>query len=186
MKIIAGLGNPDDKYKFTRHNIGFMALDFLAYKWNFEFKFESKFNAQVAKISHNGESLVMVKPMTYMNLSGKAIQAVMSFYKVEKEDLLVIYDDIDMSLGQMRFRAKGSDGGHNGIKSIINSLGNNNEFDRLKLGIGPQPNMPSESFVLQNFTQEQLVDVKEVLKKTEGAIDCYLEKGLNAAQNFFN
>ena len=186
MKIIVGLGNPDDKYKFTRHNAGFMVLDFFAYKWGVEFKSESKFNAQIAKINRNGESIILLKPMTYMNLSGKAVQAVMNFYKVEKEDLLVVFDDIDLPLGELRFRSKGSDGGHNGIKSIISSLGNNNEFDRLKVGIGPQPNMPSEAFVLQNFTPEQLTQVKEVLKKSQSAIECYLEQGLIAAQNGFN
>lgn len=186
MKLIAGLGNPDDKYKFTRHNAGFMVLDYLSYKWGFDFKFESKFNAQVSKINHNGEAIVMVKPMTYMNLSGNAIQPLMIFYKIAPEDILVIYDDIDMNIGQMRFRAKGSAGGHNGIKSIINVLGGNNKFDRLKIGIGPQPPIPSEAFVLQNFTQEQLAELKEVLKKSESAVECYLEKGLQAAQNGFN
>lgn len=186
MKLIAGLGNPDDKYKFTRHNAGFMALDYLAYKYDFAFKFESKFNAQVAKINHEGESVLMVKPMTYMNLSGNAIQPLMNFYKIEPKDILVVYDDIDMPLGGMRFRAKGSAGGHNGIKSIINVLGGNNTFDRLKIGIGPQPPIPAEAFVLQNFSQEQLGEIKEVLKKSEEAINCWLKDGLQRAQNLFN
>lgn len=186
MKLIAGLGNPDDKYKFTRHNAGFMALDYLSYKWGFDFKFESKFNAQVAKTNHDGESIVLIKPMTYMNLSGNAIQPVMNFYKIAPEDILIVYDDIDMPLCGMRFRAKGSAGGHNGIKSIINVLGGNNTFDRLKIGIGPQPPIPAEAFVLQNFTQEQLVELKEVLIKSEGAIMCWLKDGLQKAQNMFN
>lgn len=186
MKLIAGLGNPDDKYKFTRHNIGFMVIDYLAVQWGFDFKFESKFNAQVAKINHNGESLVMVKPFTYMNLSGNAIQPVMNFYKIPPQDILIVYDDIDLHLEQMRFRAKGSAGGHNGIKSIINSLGGNQNFDRLKIGIGPQPPIPSEAFVLQNFTPEQLKEVKEVLKTSKEAIECWMENGLQAAQNKFN
>lgn len=186
MKLIAGLGNPDDKYKFTRHNIGFMVINYLAVQWGFDFKFESKFNAQVAKINHNGESLVMVKPFTYMNLSGNAIQPVMNFYKIPPQDILIVYDDIDLHLEQMRFRAKGSAGGHNGIKSIINSLGGNQNFDRLKIGIGPQPPIPSEAFVLQNFTPEQLKEVKEVLKTSKEAIECWMENGLQAAQNKFN
>ena len=186
MKLIAGLGNPDDRYKFTRHNAGFMVLDYLSYQWGFDFKFESKFNAQIAKINHNGEPVILVKPYTYMNLSGNAIQPVMQFYKIPKENLLVIYDDIDIHLGQMRFRAKGSAGGHNGIKSIINVLGSDNKFDRLKIGIGPQPPIPSEAFVLQNFSDEQLEILKDTLKKIRIAIEEYLAAGLQSAQNKFN
>ena len=186
MKLIAGLGNPDDKYKFTRHNAGFMVLDYLKYRWDFDYKFESKFNAEMSKINRNGETLIMLKPFTYMNLSGQSIIAVMNFYKIPKEDILIIYDDIAMPVGKMRFRAKGSDGGHNGIKSIIKVLGGDNNFDRLKIGIGPQPNLPSEVYVLQNFTQEQLEDLKEVLKTAQSAVETYLEQGLQSAQTRFN
>ena len=186
MKLITGLGNPGDKYKFTRHNAGFMVLDYLSYQWNFDFIFESKFNGEIAKINHNGESLILLKPHTFMNLSGQSLISVMNFYKIQKEDILVIYDDIAMPVGKMRFRSKGSDGGHNGIKSIINVLGGNNSFDRLKIGIGPQPPLPSEVYVLQNFTQEQLSEIKDVLKNAKDAVEVYLEQGLNAAQTKFN
>ena len=186
MKLIVGLGNPGDKYKFTRHNAGFMALDYLSYQWNFDFKFESKFNGEIAKINKDGESILLLKPHTFMNLSGQSLIAVMNFYKIQREDILVIYDDLAMPIGKMRFRAKGSDGGHNGIKSIIQVLGGNNSFDRLKIGIGPQPPLPSEVFVLQNFTDEQLKELKNVLKNTEQAVDIYLKDGLNNAQTKFN
>lgn len=121
-----------------------------------------------------------------MNLSGQSLISVMNFYKIPKEDILVIYDDIAMPVGKMRFRSKGSDGGHNGIKSIINVLGGNNSFDRLKIGIGPQPPLPSEVYVMQNFTQEQLSEIKDVLKTAKDAVEVYLEQGLNAAQTKFN
>lgn len=186
MKLIAGLGNPGDKYKFTRHNAGFMVLDYLSYQWGFDFKFESKFNGEISKINHCGESLIMLKPHTFMNLSGQSLIAVMNFYKIQREDVLIVYDDIAMPAGKMRFRAKGSDGGHNGIKSIINVLGGNNNFDRLKIGIGPQPPVPSEVYVLQNFSQEQLEVLKPVLKDANSAIETYLEEGLAAAQTLFN
>lgn len=186
MKLIIGLGNPGDKYKFTRHNAGFMALDYLAYHWGFDFKYESKFNGECAKINHNGESLLLLKPHTYMNLSGQSLIAIMNFYKIQREDILVVYDDLAMPIGKMRFRAKGSDGGHNGIKSIIQVLGGNNNFDRLKIGIGPQPALPSEVFVLQNFSEEQLAELKQVLKNAEQAIEMYLSDGLNSAQSKFN
>lgn len=186
MKLIVGLGNPGDKYKFTRHNAGFMALDYLSYQWNFDFKFESKFNGEIAKTNYEGESTILLKPHTFMNLSGQSIIAVMNFYKIKREDILVIYDDLAMPIGKLRFRAKGSDGGHNGIKSIIQVLGGNNNFDRLKIGIGPQPSLPSEVFVLQNFNEEQLKEIKEVLKTTQSAIEAYLKEGLNTAQTKFN
>ncbi len=186
MKLIAGLGNPDDKYKFTRHNAGFMVLDYLSYRWGFEFKYEARFKAQVAKVNRNSESIIFVKPYTYMNLSAEALLPVMQFYKIPKENLLIVYDDIDLHLGQMRFRAKGSAGGHNGIKSIIKVLGSDNQFDRLKIGIGPQPAIPSEAFVLQNFSDEQLDLLKDTLKRAECAIEEYLQSGLQAAQNKFN
>ena len=186
MKLITGLGNPGDKYKFTRHNAGFMALDYLSYQWNFDFKFESKFNGEIAKINKDGESLILLKPHTFMNLSGQSLIAVMNFYKIQREDILVIYDDIAMPVGKLRFRAKGSDGGHNGIKSVINVLGGNNSFDRLKIGIGPQPNLPSEVYVLQNFTQEQLAELKEELPRIKDAVETYLAEGLQPAQTKFN
>ncbi len=186
MKLIAGLGNPGDKYKFTRHNAGFMVLDYLSYQWGFDFKFESKFNGEIAKINQSGESIIMLKPHTFMNLSGQSLIAVMNFYKINREDILIIYDDIAMPVGKMRFRAKGSDGGHNGIKSIINLLGGNNNFDRLKIGIGPQPPIPSEAYVLQNFNDEQLAELKNVLKNSQAAVETYLTEGIQAAQTKFN
>lgn len=186
MKLIAGLGNPGDKYKFTRHNAGFMALDYLSCQWGFEFKFESKFNAEFAKTNHNGESVLLLKPHTFMNLSGQSLIAVMNFYKIQQQDIIIIYDDIALPVGKMRFRAKGSDGGHNGIKSVIQVLGGNNSFDRLKIGIGPQPNLPSEVYVLQNFTQEQLAELKEELPRIKDAMETYLAEGLQPAQTKFN
>lgn len=186
MKLITGLGNPGDKYQFTRHNAGFMALDYLSYHWGFDFKFESKFNGEIAKINKDGESLLLLKPHTFMNLSGQSLIAVMNFYKLQREDILVIYDDIAMPVGKLRFRAKGSDGGHNGIKSVINVLGGNNSFDRLKIGIGPQPPIPSEVYVLQNFSQEQLTELKAELPVIKNAVEAYLSDGLSFAQSNFN
>ena len=120
MKLIAGLGNPDDKYKNTRHNAGFMVIDALAQKWNTTFLYEQKFRSLICKTLYEGEIIYIIKPQTYMNLSGEAVSAVMNFYKIDIQDLLVVFDDISINLGKLRFRANGSDGGHNGIKSIIN------------------------------------------------------------------
>ena len=183
MKLIAGLGNYEDKYLFTRHNVGFMAVDLFAKEHNQEFKTENKLKSKVSKFKFNGEDIILVKPLTFMNLSGEAVIAVMHFYKIDVKDVLIIYDDISLDLGMVRFRASGSDGGHNGIKSIIQMLGTKT-FDRLKVGIGPQPNIPSENFVLQNFTKEQLEEIKTVLKKP--LIEDYLKDGLEKSQNVYN
>ena len=120
-----------------------------------------------------------------MNLSGEAVRAVMDYYKINVKDILIVYDDIALDLGRIRFRANGSDGGHNGIKSIIKHVGTK-EFDRLKIGIGPQPNIPSENFVLQNFPKEQLEELKEILKRADEAIEFYLKNDIQKAQNKFN
>ena len=120
-----------------------------------------------------------------MNLSGESVRAVMDYYKIDINDVLIIYDDIALDLGRIRFRANGSDGGHNGIKSVIQHLGSQN-FDRLKIGIGPQPNIPSESYVLQNFPKETLEKLKAVLKESITAVEFYLENGIEKTQNRFN
>lgn len=183
MKLIAGLGNFEGKYLFTRHNAGFMAVDFFAQEHNQSFKTENKLKSMVCKFKLGGEDILLIKPLTYMNLSGEALIAAMNFYKIENKDVLVIYDDISLDLGTIRFRANGSDGGHNGVKSIIQMLGTK-DFDRLKIGIGPQPNIPSENFVLQNFKKEELETLKEILKKP--LIEFYLKEGIEKAQNFYN
>ena len=185
MKLIAGLGNVGDKYCFTRHNAGFMVLDKIAVDNNLSFKEDKKLKCFIAKHKINGEDVLLIKPTTFMNLSGESVIAVASYYKIDVKDILVIFDDISLDLGRMRFRANGSDGGHNGIKSVIKHLGTNN-IARLKIGIGPQPPIPSESFVLQNFSKEQLEDLKAVLKQAESAIECYFSEGIEKAQNKYN
>jgi peptidyl-tRNA hydrolase, PTH1 family len=183
MKLIIGLGNYEDKYLFTRHNAGFMVVDFFAKSNSQSFKVEKKLKSAIAKFKSNNEDIVIIKPLTYMNLSGEAVSAVMNFYKIEVKDILVIYDDISLDLGKVRFRASGSDGGHNGIKSIIQHIGTK-DFDRLKIGIGPQPNIPSEAYVLQNFTKDELETLKSVLKKP--LVEDYLCDGIEKVQNTYN
>lgn len=183
MKLIVGLGNFEPKYFFTRHNAGFIKLDYFAQKNGQEFRTENKLKSMIAKFNFQGHDLVLVKPLTYMNLSGEALSLVMNYYKIDKKDVLIVYDDIALDLGVVRFKNSGSDGGHNGIKSIIQHIGGK-DFDRLKIGIGPQPNMPSEKYVLQNFSQEQLEKLKEVIQKP--MIEDYLQEGLQKVQNKYN
>lgn len=183
MKLIIGLGNFENKYLFTRHNVGFMVVDFFAGVNKQTFKTEKKLKSAIAKFNFDGDDVILIKPLTYMNLSGEAVIAVMNFYKIDVKDILVIYDDVSIDLGRVRFRSAGSDGGHNGIKSVIKHLGTDN-FDRLKIGIGPQPNIPSEAFVLQNFSNEELDVVKSVLVKP--MIEDYIKEGIEKAQNVHN
>ena len=185
MKLITGLGNVGEKYLFTRHNAGFMAVDKLALDNNLEFKEERKLKSLITKFKHNSEDILLVKPTTFMNLSGEAVSAVMNYYKIDINDILIIYDDISLDLGRMRFRANGSDGGHNGIKSIIKHLGTK-DFNRLKIGIGPQPPVLSEVFVLQNFSKEQLPELKNILTKASEAALFALDNGIDKAQNNYN
>lgn len=186
MKVIIGLGNPGSKYIFTRHNAGFLVTSKLADKYNATFKFESKFNANVAKISIDSEDVYIIQPQTYMNLSGEAVIKFLTFYKIKPTDIIVVYDDISIDLGRIRYRGDGSDGGQKGIKSIIQLLGTN-VFPRLKVGIGPQPKLlPSEAFVLQNFTTEEDVILDRVLDLCVESIEFTISNGIVNAQNLYN
>lgn len=185
MKLIAGLGNIGEKYAFTRHNAGFMVLDKWAVDNNLSFREEKKLKCFLTKFNYNGEDLLLIKPTTYMNLSGEAVIAAANYYKIEIKDILVVFDDLSLELGKIRFRTNGSDGGHNGIKSIIQHLGTK-DFARLKVGIGPQPPIPAENFVLQNFQKEQLNELRTVLQRSTEAVECYLKDGIYKAQNLYN
>lgn len=185
MKLIVGLGNIGEKYCFTRHNIGFMAIDKIVIDEGSSLKEEKRLKCFMTKFRFADEDVIFIKPTTYMNLSGEAVRAVMDYYKISVDDLLIIFDDLSLPLGKMRFRPNGSDGGHNGIKSVVQHLGTK-DFARLKLGIGPQPPIPAENFVLQNFTPEQLTEVKKVVTTTKDAVEFYLKHDIQQAQNKFN
>lgn len=185
MKLIVGLGNIGEKYIFTRHNVGFMLVDSIAINANINFRENSRLKCFMTNLRNGYEDFLIIKPTTFMNLSGEAVRAVMDYYKIPIEDILIVYDDLSLELGKMRFRANGSDGGHNGIKSIIQHLGTKN-IARLKIGIGPQPSIPSEVFVLQNFSKEELEKLKETLSTAKEGISCYFKEGIAVAQNKFN
>lgn len=185
MKLIVGLGNIGDKYTFTRHNVGFMLVDSIAINNNLTFRENSRLKCFMTNLRNGIDDYLIIKPTTFMNLSGEAVRAVMDYYKIPVEDILIVYDDLSLELGKIRFRPNGSDGGHNGIKSIIKHLGTQN-IARLKIGIGPQPNLPSEVFVLQNFSKEELENLKPVLSKAKDGISCYFKEGISIAQNKYN
>ena len=185
MKLIAGLGNIGPKYTFTRHNAGFMLIDSIAINSGLTLKDNSKLKCLMTKFQHGNEEYLLIKPTTFMNLSGEALRAVVDYYKMDLNDILIVYDDLSLELGKIRFRPNGSDGGHNGIKSVIQHLGTKN-IARLKIGIGPQPSIPSEVFVLQNFSKEELETLKETLTIAKEGIACYFTEGMQETQNKYN
>lgn len=185
MKLIVGLGNIGPKYTFTRHNVGFMLADSIAINNNLTFRENSRLKCLMTNLRDSYNDFLIIKPTTFMNLSGEAVRAVMDYYKIPVEDIIIVYDDLSLDLGKIRFRANGSDGGHNGIKSIIKHVGTSN-IARLKIGIGPQPSLPSEVFVLQNFSKEELDNLKNVLSTAKDGINCYFKEGIAVAQNRFN
>lgn len=167
MKLIIGLGNPGEKYKNTRHNVGFEFLDKLKTEWNFPiFEFNNKFNSELSKglyeIRDTRYEILLVKPQTFMNLSGVAVRSILDFYKLSPDDILVIHDDKDIALGEYRLANDSSSAGHNGVQNIIDNLGTQN-FKRIRIGVGAETNLPAEDFVLQKFSDEELEMIKKVL-----------------------
>ena len=167
MKVVIGLGNPGKKYEKTRHNIGFIAVDNLRKKMNISDERE-KFQALVSEKNIDGEKVIFLKPQTFMNLSGNSVIEIVNFYKLDpKKDIIVIYDDMDLSFGDIRIREKGSSGGHNGIKSIISHIGE--EFIRIKCGIGAKEKGAVED-VLGEFNQTEQKDLDEILEKINNCV----------------
>ena len=167
MKIVIGLGNPGKKYEKTRHNIGFIAIDNLRKKMNISDERE-KFQALISEKNIDGEKVIFLKPQTFMNLSGNSVIEIVNFYKLDpKKDIIVIYDDMDLSFGDIRIREKGSSGGHNGIKSIISHIGE--EFIRIKCGIGAKEKDAVEH-VLGEFNQTEQKDLDEILEKINNCV----------------
>ena len=173
MKLIVGLGNIGSEYEGTRHNVGFSCLELLAEKEGVLFKLEPKLKSLIANFNISGEKVLLVKPTTYMNLSGEAVEAVMNYYKIDKEDLIVICDDLDMEVGKIRFRTKGSAGGHNGLKNIIEHLGTD-AFNRIKIGISRDKNIPVVNWVLGHFSKEDKEVIEESFNKVSNSLSDYL------------
>jgi len=185
MKVIVGLGNKGLKYAKTRHNIGFEVVELLAHRNQIEMN-SRKFKGLVGQGFIEGVKVLLVMPLTYMNLSGECVREVLEFYKLGAQDLIVIYDDINLDVGALRIRIKGSAGGQNGIKNIINHLGHN-EFLRFKVGVGPQPpNKKAEYFVLEHFAKKQMDNVIEAIEHTASGVEVYLKQGLEYTMNNYN
>ena len=185
MYIIAGLGNPDGRYENTRHNVGFEVIDILSDRMGICAD-EKKHRALCGRGVLEGQKVILLKPQTYMNLSGESVRAAADFYKAEPKNIIVVYDDISLEPGQLRIRGKGSAGGHNGIKNIIAHLGTQ-EFPRVKVGIGEKPKgMDLADYVLSRFSQGERETMREAYKEAAEAVAVMVGQGIDEAMNRFN
>ncbi len=186
-ELIVGLGNPEPKYDKTRHNIGFEAVDTLANAWQMSYKENRRFQGLFAEgLTPAGTKVRLLKPLTYMNRSGKAVRAVIDWYKIEPQSVLVIYDDMDLPVGKLRLRLSGSAGGHNGMKSIIAHLGAQN-FPRLRLGIGKSDGKKETiSHVLGKFAPQETEVIEEILYTSIKVVESSLKEGVEKAMSRYN
>jgi peptidyl-tRNA hydrolase, PTH1 family len=186
-EVIIGLGNPEKKYEQTRHNIGFEIVDYLADKWGFSWQKSTKFNALFCEgIAPNRRKIRLVKPLTYMNLSGQSVRAVLDWYKLNVDSILVVYDDMDLPFGKIRLRLSGSAGGHNGMKSIISHVGGQN-FARFRIGIGKSGHKDATiGHVLGKFSKSEAKVIQELMVLTHDAICLGLRDGVEKAMSLYN
>lgn len=185
MYFIVGLGNPGRQYENTRHNIGFLTIDYLANKHNIDVK-KSKFKSLYGQGEISGQKVMLIKPQTYMNNSGEALKELRNFYKFDEDELIVIVDDIDIDFGKIRIKQKGSAGTHNGMKSIIYQL-QYDTFPRIKVSVGKKPDyMDLANFVLSGFSEKEVEIIREEIKLASQAIETMLDSGIDKAMNKFN
>ncbi len=186
MYLIIGLGNPEEKYSNTRHNMGFDVINELSQKCDIKVS-KYKFDALYGMGEINGKKVIMVKPQTYMNLSGESIRDIVNFYKIPVENVIIVCDDINIETGRIRIRPKGSDGGHNGLKSIIYQLASD-EFVRIRMGVGAPKHEDYDlaDYVLGKFSKEEIELLTPVAKKVTEAIEVIIKDGVQRAMNKFN
>lgn len=183
MKIITGLGNPGKKYSDTRHNIGFRVIETLASRYQVEREI-SKFDGLIAQLRINNERVLLVKPLTFMNLSGRTVQPLVNFYKIDLDDLMIVYDDMDLSPGTIRIRPGGGTGGHKGLASITANL-KSSDFPRMRIGIGRPPD-DTIDWVLGSFNTEEATLMQETKIRAADALETWVKDGLDKAMNIFN
>lgn len=183
MRLIVGLGNPGAKYGNTRHNVGFVAVERIAEALSLEFR--EKDDYLICSGSIGDEKISLMEPLTFMNRSGAAVARVMRKSNIAPEDVIVIHDDLDLPPGKLKIRKNGSSGGHNGVESIIQCIGSR-EFIRVKIGIGRNPLVPVEVYVLSKFSREEQPVIKEAVKLASDAVECIISEGVDKAMNRFN
>lgn len=184
MYIIVGLGNPGKKYENTRHNMGFLTVDLLAENHDIKIN-KIKFKALVGEGKIAGQKVVLVKPQTYMNLSGESVRQVVDFYKIDSQNLIVIYDDIDIPTGSVRVRKKGSSGTHNGMRNILYQI-QTEDFPRIRVGIGSGKKENLINYVTGSFTKEEKTLLEDAVTSAAAAASCIVEKGIEKAMNEYN
>lgn len=184
--LIVGLGNPDKKYENTRHNAGWLALDYIAEKLDCKVN-KIKYKSFVGTCEIGGAKAMLMKPTTYMNNSGQAVVEAMNFYKIPAENVIVIFDDISLDVGKMRIRSKGSDGGQKGMRSIIN-LSGSQAFPRIKIGIGAKPNLDWDlaDWVLSKFTDKEMKVIEKMFENAHKAVELIIDGKMDRAMNLFN
>lgn len=185
MKLVVGLGNPGQEYDNTRHNIGFEVLDFIADINNFQFTLDKKFNALSTCINVNGEKIILVKPLSYMNLSGNVVGKYVKYYNILPEDILVIHDDLDMEFNKIRIVYNSSSGGHNGIKNIIENIGTK-EFTRLKIGISNNKSIDTKDYVLGKFSKEERNTLNNTYDKIKNIINDFVNNDKDKLKQIYN
>lgn len=184
MKLIIGLGNPGPQYSATRHNTGFMVVEELAKRWGVP-AWRNRSDAMVTE-TRRAEQILLVKPLSFMNLSGVPVKELAKFYKISVRDMIVVYDDLDLAVGKLRLRPNGGTGGHRGLESLLVHLGDN-AFTRVRLGIGrPPQGWETAAYVLGRFTAEEAPVMAETICKAAEAIETILDKGLSQAMNIYN
>ena len=183
MWLIAGLGNPGRKYERTRHNVGFRVVEEVACRHKIDFKDREKY--RIGRGSAEGNDILLVEPLLYMNLSGPVVRDMLRKFTIQPEKLIVIYDDLDMETGKLRIRKTGSSGGHKGIESIIQHIGSR-EFPRLKIGIGRETGIRAEEYVLGKFKRNEIHIIRDAISKAADAIDMIIAGGIDRAMNTFN
>lgn len=184
--LVVGLGNPDRKYENTRHNTGWLALDYIAEKLDCKVN-KIKYKSLIGTCEIGGAKVMLMKPTTYMNNSGQAVVEAMNFYKIPAENVIVIFDDISLDVGKMRIRSKGSDGGQRGMRSII-SLSGSQAFPRIKIGIGakPNPDWDLADWVLSKFTDKEMKDLEKMFENAYKAVELIIDGKMDRAMNLFN
>ncbi len=183
MKVIVGLGNPGPRYKDTRHNVGFQTLEELARRHPVQ-RQESRFDAIIAHLQIKQEKVFLLKPLTYMNLSGKAVRALIAYYKIDLKDIIVIYDDMDLPVGNLRIRSAGGTGGHRGMTSLVENLGTR-EFARIRIGIGRPPHEAID-WVLGRFSPEEKPLISNAVARAADAVETWIAHGIEKAMNEYN
>lgn len=185
MYLIIGLGNPEEEYSKTRHNMGFNTINEIARQYNIQIS-KSKFQGLYENTTIEGKKVMLIKPQTYMNSSGNCVREFMKFYKIEKENIIVIYDDMDIQPGQVKIRKQGGAGGHNGMKSIIQNIGTE-EFWRIRIGIGrPEHNGDEINYVIGAIPEDEIPKLDDGVKKAKDAVIEILKNGIDSAMNKFN